>query len=276
MKSAWLFFLSVFPTLSVAFPPSMDIGTFTIDNYGGNGGGLPDLTYQISLGQNFFAAANAQIPGYSASVATPGNGTSGPTYALDKKNTDVNFAAITNTSSGGGNREYCDFAYYGGHGVSGSLFLGWSPGYGGVFPANMNLGLGYNRFFMAHGCSIFKTASAPATAWQPAFKGLKAMLSFKSLLYDNHLGWELFNEFWLNWTYREKSLLNAFFDAETNYGYKHLYPTKGLEPGCLSAQVSSGTLDHCRLAFRYVAHDYTAATQNSGYYYSRVIGSPQY
>ena len=75
---------------------------------------------------------------------------------------------------------------------------------------------------------------------------------------------------------REESLLNAFFDAEANYGYKHLYPTKGLEPGCLSAQVTAGRIDYCRESFKWVNHDYTAATANSGYYYSRVIGTPQY
>jgi hypothetical protein len=156
------------------------------------------------------------------------------------------------------------------------LFLGAGASYGAVGPSNLSLGVGYTRWFMAHGCSIFKTPTAPADAWQTSFRGLKAMLSFKSLIFDNNLSWDLFNDFWLNWTFREKSLSNSFFDAEANYGYKHLYPTKGLEPGCLSAQVIAGSPDHCNYSIRYLAHDYVPAIANSGNYYSRIIGTPQY
>ena len=70
--------------------------------------------------------------------------------------------------------------------------------------------------------------------------------------------------------------IKAFFDANVNYGYKHLYPTKGLEPGCLSAQKSGDGFDYCQESFRYVRHDYTPATANTGYYYSKIIGTPQY
>jgi hypothetical protein len=194
---------------------------------------------------------------------------------LDARNTQVTKTAITNTSSGYGNREYCDFLFYGGHGFNGSLFLGFNPPYGQVFPANMNLGAGYNRWFFTNSCTLFG-GGVPATVWQPAFKGLKAMLGFKSFVFDNNLSYDLYNNFWSLWTYGEKSLLTAFFDANINYGYKHLYPSKGLEPGCLSAQVPGNRIDYCREAFKFVSHDYAAATANTGYYYSKVIGTPQY
>lgn len=264
---------AVFPSLSSAFPPSMDIGTFTIDNYGSTGGGMPNLTYQIASGQNFFAGANANIPGYSSSLA---GGVSGPNFALDHRDAQVSKADITNTSSSWGNREYSDFSFYGGHGLNGALFLGAGGGYGVVNPGDLNLGLGYNRWFMAHSCVMFNTGSAPATHWLPAFKGLKAMLGFKSVIWDNNLSWNLFNEFWLNWTWRERSLLNSFFDAEANYGYSHLVPSAGLEPGCLSAQAPAGRIDYCREAFKWVDKNYNQATANTGYYYNRIIGSPQY
>jgi hypothetical protein len=257
---------------ATAFPPSMDIGTFTIDNYGGNGGGMSNLNYQIAAGQNFFWGANAQIPGYSSAM---GGGTYGPNFALDRRDNQVTKAAITSTSSSYGNREYPDFLFYGGHGTSGSLYLGAGAGYGAVQPGDLNLGVGYNRWFMGHSCIMFK-AGTPALHWQPAFKGVKALLGFKSIIWDNYESWSLFNEFWLNWTYREKSLLNAFFDAEANYGYAHLYPSAGLEPGCLSAQVPSGRIDYCRESFRWVEKNYSPAIANSGYYYNRIIGNPQY
>ena len=257
------------------FPSSMDIGAFAIDNYAGNGGGASNLSFQISGGQNFFAGANANIPGYSSSAATPGNGTGNPSLALDRRDNQVTKNLITSTVSGYGSREYCDFVYFGGHGLIGGLYLGAGAGYGNVAPADMNLGVGYNRWMLANGCSLFNTGS-PAAMFQPAFKGLKALLSFKSVVFDNNLGWDLYNDFWANWTYREKSLLTSFFDAQADYGYKHLYPTKGLEPGCLSAQVPADRIDYCRESFRWVNHDYAQATANTGYYYSRVIGKPQY
>jgi Family of unknown function (DUF6345) len=268
--------LALLPKLTLGFPISMDIGTFAIDNYAGNGGGGVNLSFQIAAGQNFFAGANTYVPSFSASTAAPGLGTSGPSFALDKRDTYVTKSAITSTSSSYGSREYCDFVFYGGHGLVGGLFLGSGGSYGTVAANEFNLGMGYTRWFLANGCSLFNTVAAPATAYQTTFKGLKAMLSFKSVVYDNNLSWELYQEFWLNWTYRDKSLLNAFFDAQTNYGYKHLYPSKGLEPGCLSAQVAVGRIDYCREPLRYVTHDYVAATANSGYYYSRIIGTPQY
>ena len=252
-----------------AFPVSADIGTFTIDDYSSNGGGAPNLNYMIASGQNFFWAANSNVSGYSAGAC------SNPTLALDLRNTQVTKSAITSTSSSYGSRGYCDFVFYGGHGINGSMFLGFNGGYGQVFPADMNLGVGYNRWFFTNSCTLFG-GGTPAAVWQPAFKGLKAMLGFKSFVFDNNMSWDLYNNFWSQWTYGEKSLLTAFFDANANYGYKHLYPMKGLEPGCLSAQVPSNRIDYCREIFKFVNHDYTPATANTGYYYSKVIGTPQY
>lgn len=263
-------FLAFLPALACAYPVSMDIGTFTIDNYSGNGGGGADMSFQIAGGQNFYWAASLNVPGYSS-----GAGVNNPSIALDFRNPQVTKAALTSTSSSFGNREYNDFVYYGGHGLSGGFFLGFNSDYGNVPASAMNLGVGYNRWMLANGCSLFKNGT-PATVWQPAFKGLKALLSFKSVIFDNNLSWDLYNEFWTNWTYREKSLLNSFFDAQVSYGYKHLYPTKGLEPGCLSAQVAADRIDHCRESFKFVAHDYNKGTANTGYYYSKVIGTPQY
>ncbi len=253
----------------------MDIGTIAIDLFSLNGGGAPDLSFQIPGGQNFFTTANLNIPPYSNSVGTPGNQTYGPNLALDLRNTQVAKTALISTSSAYGNREYCDFIYYGGHGFPGGFFLGLNPGYGNVVASEMNLGVGYNRWFLANSCSIFNSA-APATTWQPAFHGVKALLGFKSVIFDNNMGWDLYNDFWLNWTFRSKNLSNSFFDAQANYGYKHLYPTKGLHPGCLSAQVPAGTTDYCSQLFKLISHDYAAATPNTGNYYSRIIGNPQY
>ncbi|MDB5102459.1 MAG: hypothetical protein JWP91_148 [Fibrobacteres bacterium] len=258
-----------------AFPVSMDIGTYSIDDYSSNGGGMLNLGYMVGSAQNFYWASNANVPGYSNSAAAAGTGTSSPNFALDTRNTQVTKAAITSTSSAYGNRGYCDFIFYAGHGVNGAPYLGASAGYGQVNPVELNLGAGYNRWFLTNSCSLFN-GGAPATLWQPAFKGIKAMLGFKSFVFDNNLSWDMYNSFWSQWTYGEKSLLNAFFDANANYGYKHLYPGKGLEPGCLSAQVPNNRIDYCRETFRFVNHDYTAATANTGYYYSKVIGTPQY
>ncbi len=257
------------------FPVSMDIGAFAIDNYDGNGDGMLNLNYMIASGQNFYWAASTNVPGYCNALGAGGSGTNSPTLALDARNTQVTNAAITFTGSGYGQREYCDFLFYGGHGLNGSLYLGGGGGYGSVSPASMNLGAGYNRWFMTNSCSLFN-GGTPATIWQPAFKGLKAMLGFKSFVFDNNLSWDFYNNFWNEWTYGEKSLLTAFFDANVNYGYKHLYPSKGLEPGCLSAQVPGTRIDYCREVFKFVNHDYTPATANTGYYYSKVIGTPQY
>jgi hypothetical protein len=258
-----------------ALPVSMDIATFSIDDYSGNGGGMSNLGFMIAAGQNFYWSASANVPGYSGALSASTPGTKNPTFAQDARNTQVTKAAITFTGTGIGQREYSDFLYFGGHGLNGTLFLGAGGIYGEVSPANMNLGVGYNRWFLTNSCSLFN-GGAPATVWQPAFKGLKAMLGFKSFVYDNNLSWDLYNNFWSQWTYGEQSLLNSFFNAHLNYGYKHLYPSRGLEPGCLSAQVPEGRIDYCREAFKYVNHDYVAATANTGYYYSKVIGTPQY
>ncbi|MEO6095623.1 MAG: DUF6345 domain-containing protein [Fibrobacteria bacterium] len=259
-----------------AFPVSLDIGTFAIDDYFSNGGGMNNLGYMIASGQNFYWSAANNVPGYSSAAASAGTGTAAPTLALDARNTDVTKAAITSTSSAYKNREYCDFVFYGGHGLNGSIYLGaGAPPFGQVDPNQFNLGAGYNRWFLTNSCSLFNSG-APATTWQPAFKGLKAMLAYKSFVFDNSLSWELYNNFWSAWTYGEKSLLTAFFDANVNYGYKHLYPSKGLQPGCLSAQLPSNRVDHCRELFKFVTHDYAAATANTGFYYSKVIGAPQY
>lgn len=264
------------PGLAFSFPPSMDIGTFAIDNYAGNGGGMSNLMFQIASGQSVYSGAMANVPDYVASLS---GGTSGPRLALDRRDNQVTKAAITSKGAAWGDREYCDFVFYGGHGLSGGLYLGAGADYIGASPTDLGMGgngsTGYNRWFLAGSCLLFNQNS-PAATWSGAFKGLKAMLGFESAIFDNNMSAELYNEFWLNWTWRAKSLQIAFFDAQVNYGYAHLYPTAGLKPGCLSAQVPAGYLDYCREAFRWVAQNYTAATPQTGTYYNRRIGNPIY
>lgn len=111
------------------------------------------------------------------------------------------------------------------------------------------------------------------------------MIGYRSLMWDNPLSWSFFLEFWNNWTIREKSLLNSHFDAVSwlfariqadpdAWGPPGWIP--GYESGCLSAPVPAMTMDHCRLTFKYVAHDYVPGNPGTGYFYNRIIGSPIY
>jgi hypothetical protein len=250
-------------------PPSMYIGTFAIDNYSNNGGGMGNLGQQVASALNMFWAAQEIIPGYTGHSLSPYHNT-------DKRNTDVTAAAFRSTSVGYSDREYSDFVGYFGHGLNTGFYLGAGTPYGLVTANMLSFGPGYNRFFFAMSCSIFNNPEGPAAHWSPAFKGLKAMLGFRSFMYDNNLQWDFWSDFWNGWSYQSKSLLNAFFDANADYGYKHLYPARGLEPGCLSAPVPVSTMDHCRLSFQYVAPNWNPATYGTGYYYFRKIGTPEY
>jgi Family of unknown function (DUF6345) len=259
-----------------AIPTSVDVGTFTIENYSANGGGGTNLTYMNAAGANFFQATQTVLSGYSQYA-----GMKIPTLVLNPHDTQVTRAAITSTYAGSGGREFCNFIYYGGHGQNGALFLGGPPNssgtYGTIPPSSLLFGWGgYNRWFLANSCSAFNTApSAPAVAWKGAFRGLKAMLGFKSHVFDIDLSSQLYTDFWYNWTSREESLSRSFFDAESDYGYRNLFPTYGLEPGCLSAQVTNGiTTDYCKELFKNT--NLTVGNYTSGNYYSQILGSPQY
>ena len=156
---------------SQAFPVTVDIGTFAIDDYLGNGsGGFLNLNNMIASGQNFWWGANANVNGYWATGAGPSSLT--PTINLDTRDKDVTWGAINDPTVARGSREFSDFIYYGGHGIDGALYLGSKAGYGLVLPAKLNLGVGYNRWFIANSCSLFNGGD-PATTWQAAFKGLR-------------------------------------------------------------------------------------------------------
>lgn len=274
------FLITAFSMIKIAFsyPISMDIGTYAIDDYSSNGGG-GNLNNMVSAAQNFFVTAHSIIPIYTQNTATP-------THPMILRNTAVTNAAVTaSTPTSIGQREYNDFIFYAGHGLSNipatnylpALFLGFNPAYHLVYPSSLNLGVGYNRFFMTHACALFNCPQGAQTCWSPAFKGLKAMLGYRSLIWDIQLNWDQFNEFWTNWTIREKSLLSSHFDAVSSvFSQVRGDPITGYEPGCLSAPVPEFTLDHCRLSFKYVAHDYAKANNGTGYYYSRIIGTPKY
>jgi hypothetical protein len=259
-----------------AIPTSVDVGVFTIENYSANGGGGTNLSYMNAAGANFFLATELVLSGYSQYA-----GNKIPTLVLNPHDDQVTRSAITSTYAGSGGREFCNFIYYGGHGQNGALFLGGPPNssgtYGTILPGSLNFGWGgWNRWFLSNSCSAFNTApSSPAAAWNGAFKGLKAMLGFKSHAFDIDLSADLYADFWYNWTSREENLSRSFFDAESDYGYQNLFPSFGLEPGCLSAQVTNGiSKDYCKELFKNTNLD--AANSNSGNYYSRILGSPQY
>lgn len=277
------FFTFLLPFGAFAVPPTLDIGVFAIDDYWGNGGGVPNLSFQIAAGQNFFQGALTWVPRYA------GSATRTPSLAQDARNTQVTKAAISFRGGNSiGQREYNDFIFYGGHGRifnsgnNAGLWLGGNPDYGSVEPGNLRLGStdigvrGYNRYFLANACVLFKTSLAPAVVWHDAFEGLRAMLGFRSVIYDNDLSWDLYKDFWIYWTFGEMSLADAFFTAESNYGYKHLYPDRGLEPGCLSALVPEGTVDYCQQSFSMVQPDQNEASTSSGHFYSQIIGAPKY
>lgn len=274
-----IFRLSVFlflPGIVLGFPLTMDIGTYTIDNYLANGNGLSNLSYQIASGQNFVSAASANMPSY---VSFFSGGTRGPTQAVDLRDTQVTKSAITSTDTSLGSREYCDFVFYGGHGLAGGLYLGADPNYGPVLPSELRMGgngsLGFNKWLFAGSCLLFNVSS-PAATWAPAFRGLRAMLAFKSAIFDNNQSGALYNDFWLNWTWKEMSLQLSFFTAELNYGYAHLYPMAGLEPGCLSAQPPANHRDYCRESFRNTDNHHLPAIMQTGTFTSCKIGSPIY
>lgn len=230
-----ILFLILFAQQAASTPISMYIGTFAIDDYVGNGGGKNNLGMMIAGAQNFYLTAYDAITQYTGGSLTP-------YQSMDKRNTQVTASAFKSTASSYGARGYNDFVGYFGHGLNTGFYLGASsPPYGLVTASQLSLGSGYERFFLANACSIFNNPSGPISHWNSSFKGLKAMIGYKSLMYDNNLSWYLFNSFWNGWTFQNKSLLNAFFDANSDYGYKHLFPSKGLTPGCLSAQVPIGT-----------------------------------
>ena len=70
--------LLLVPALAVAFPPSMDIGAFAIDNYSATGGGMSSFVYMIASGQNLFTGANANLPVYSATYGAEPMGPNSP------------------------------------------------------------------------------------------------------------------------------------------------------------------------------------------------------
>jgi len=263
-------------------PASMDIGYFAIDKITGNGGVGFDLNWEVQGGSNFFTQAYSIIPNYCATHPLPSGSTSTPTLNVALANTAVTKAAITNSSSNSGNREYCDFVYYGGHGFPGGLYLGNAgKGYGNIFPADLKLGTGYTRFFVSKSCSFYKTATNPDNTptqivyWNQSFVGLKAMLGFKSLVFDNFLSANEYQDFWNYWTYSGYSLMDAFARAEGNYGYTQLGHS-GLEAGCLSAVRPGVFNNYCEDNYAQVEHNWTKAATGTGEYLYNIIGSPEY
>ena len=278
MKSINSFFLLAIsiPMVIWSNPASMDIGYFAIDKITGNGGVGFDLNWEVQGGNNFFNQAYAIIPNYCATQPIPSGSTSNPTLNVALANTAVTKAAITNSSSNSGNREYCDFVYYGGHGYPGGLYLGNAgSGYGGISPADLKLGTGYTRFFISKSCSFYNNSPDQTTYWNQSFQGLKAMLGFKSLVYDNFNSTNEYQNFWNNWTYSGYPLFTAFSFAEANWGYTQLGHT-GLEVGCLSAKRPGFYNNYCDDPYLQVDHNWNKAAIGSGDYYSTIIGTPEY
>lgn len=267
----------VFPLLTIANPPTMDIGTFSVDNYLGNASGnalASNLDYENQSADNFFIKGRGMISFYQGFNSNPAGNTSTATLHISKKDNLCTKAAITDLSSGSGHREYCDFLFFGGHGFPKGFFLGSNfTTYGKVYPIDLKLGKDYNRYMLINSCSIFNTAS-PLTDWSPAFAGLKALLGFKSLVTDNPANTYLYDAFWYYWT-QGGGLSDSFAEAQNNYGTSYVsFP--GIETGCISAKPITGTIDYCDETFRNVAYAHDRPASGAVYYHKKIIGSPIY
>src|SRR5688572_24917941 len=86
-----------------ACPPSMDVGTYAVDMYSANGGGASNLSYQVSLADNFYQKAASNLAGFPGCPMVAN-------HPANFQNTTVTKALFANnTTNAFGDREFNDF-----------------------------------------------------------------------------------------------------------------------------------------------------------------------
>lgn len=272
--------LLMLPLVAAACPPYMDIGTFSISNYLGNGLAGSNLPNANSLADAFYNEGRTAIQnacGFSDSR--------GATFRDGAVKTD----SMRDLNNVFGHREYNDVIFYVGHGVRAlypvahaapSNLPGFQFGanvapYSTVYPdLSWNMGgSGYNRYFMAHSCTLFPHGAGLSTAaeyWTNMFRGLKVMMAYESYVPDNSNGTSLYNRFWTHWAADGWPLWMSFMMAETEFGYQYQGTFQGNHPGCLSA----ATTNWCNEKFTNA--DGAKAANGTGSYVSKAIMNPSY
>lgn len=236
----------------------MWIGTYAIDDYQGNGGGV-NLGESIAGADAFWDAANA----YSSLA-----------YRFTiRENEQVTRLQLSNNPR----REYADFVYFDGHGVNDAAYLGADPDYGFVDVTDMAHGTSYNRWVYYYACSMLESHHTDPglgwiiDRWEPAFRGVQVVLGYGSGVWAVSYKDDIHNDFWDRWTTGE-----GIWDAHQHSVFEKLYNgVLGVEPAVLGSIPSHGPI-------RYFCDDsYDEATSEEGVHEiwqwaRRVCGTPIY
>jgi hypothetical protein len=235
-----LFFCYIFilQVVTWAVPPFLWYGTYSVENYVGNG--CPCDTVQINgqwgllCNQNLYYTHEEAAAFNSAIVSL---GISNSNYRYNRQDDAVTAARWTGTSA---EINYVDFLFYSGHGSGFGPRIGCDATHTVTcYDIRFQGPGGYLKWVQGSACEWFchpdyANGVGEFSRWNDCFQGVHTVQGHRAVTWDISNPQPLFNDFWNDWVNAGESIDEAWKSAQVEFVYANgAHP--GLQPATMAA-----------------------------------------
>lgn len=275
-KKKWVikFFLLILlmQVTAVAIPPYLWYGTYSVENYAGNG--CPCDTIQINGHWGVFCGENLQYAHEEASAVSTAITNLGINNSMLRNNRRDDAATAACWKGASAEIKYLDFLFFSGHGNGFGPRLGCSSEYLlTCYDISFCGSGGYLKWAQGSACLWFchpdyANGVDEFTRWSGSFQGVHTVQGHRAYTYEVYNPQPLFNDFWNDWVQSGESIDEAWKSAQVEFVYAN-GANPGLQPATMAAN-SSYAVETWAAA----GNEYAPAGAN--YLSWRTVGSPEY
>lgn len=264
-------YIHILQVVTWAVPPFLWYGTYSVENYVGNG--CPCDTVIINGQQGvicpFAEYAHEEAAAFNSAIVSLGLTISN--YRYNRKDNGVTAAGWSGT---GAEINYVDFLFYSGHGNGYGPHIGCSSTYVVTsYDIRFQGPGGYLKWVQGSACLWFCHAdyangAGEFSRWSGSFQGVHTVQGHRAYSYEISNPQPVFNDFWNDWVNGGESIDEAWKSSQIEFVYAN-----GAHPGLQPATMAA-TNDFAAETWASASDD--AAPSGANWLTWRTVGTPEY
>ncbi len=265
------FYIHMLQVIAWAVPPFLWYGTYSVENYIGNGCPCDTIVIngQIGVICPHLDYAHEEAAAFSNAIVSLG--ISNSNYCYNRQDDAVTAVRWTGTSA---EINYVDFLFYSGHGNGFGPHIGCTSTYTVTcYDISFHGPDGYLKWVQGSACLWFCYPERAGgvdefTRWSDSFQGVHTVQGHRAGTYELENPQPLFNDFWNDWVTAGESIDEAWKSAQVEFIYAN-----GAHPGLQPATMAA-TSDYAEETWASAVDD--PAPNGAQWLSWRTVGTPEY